>query len=121
MKEENFDETVFDPDDVKGIDIKLNPDFFIHVALTNAIKVMNKDNLKEAIIQYRMLVDTAEAIAKGRGYIDQNYYNELDKYKKEINKDQASSSQTGLIAIKKFELITQAFSQRQTSTDKLMA
>lgn len=115
-----FEKEVFDPDDIKGLDIKLNPDFFIHIALTTAIKALNKENLKESMIQYRMLVETAEAIAKGRGYIDEKYNEELDKFKKTLG-DSTDLIAMGKLSIKKFELITRAFSDRQQRTDKLIA
>lgn len=78
-REENKElETV----DLLNTDIKINPDFYIHLCLTKSIQVLSNENLEAGFNQFITLVNTLECFAKSAGLLDDDYITALEEFKK---------------------------------------
>lgn len=89
----NYDLTTFDEnEDFLNTEIKINPEFYIHMAILRSQKALLSPNLTEGLIQYRLLIEQIEVIAKSCGLISEDVYNselklfvEREEYKNENN------------------------------------
>lgn len=61
---QDMDQQTYDTDEVMDTDIKINPSFYIHLALIKAQDALIKDDMNEGLVQYRMIVEHLEVLCK---------------------------------------------------------
>lgn len=79
---EDIDDKVVDVDEVSDVDIKINPDFYVHLAVSNAIKALNSDDLEKGFLKFRVLIETAESVCRGNKRLNADYDDEVENFKK---------------------------------------
>lgn len=102
-----YDTKIIDVDEIEGTDIKINPDYFIHSALLKAQNCLTKDNLKDGFIQYRVIVEHIEILAKARKRLPTNYEEKIKEFKetKDYNDTKEELSKSIKLANYKLDLI----------------
>lgn len=111
MDTTQLEKDIFDPDDDKDTDIKINPNYYIHTTILNSEKTMLlslfKTNIGEGILGYKIFIERLEVICKAAKYINEDYHNEVKEYlnSEEILKENNPHVKTGKIANKKLELL----------------
>jgi hypothetical protein len=121
--EEKFEGETFDEGDIlEGQDLKINPDFFIHMAVLKSQQALLKDNLKEGLMQYRLLVEQVEIVCRSAGIVDDKSYEEsLKRFKdKEDYKDERDALvQHALLAGEKLRLLLEFVFGNRVSTNPM--
>lgn len=113
--EDYYDSVTDDNIDITNTEIKVNPNFYIHIALVNAQKALLKDDIKIGFLQYRVIVEYVENIANAANLLDNDYKEELKKFKEKEEYKQ-SAEQGVMLAHKKLNLITKAVFSNTVST-----
>lgn len=81
MEEHNkYDDDIIDVDELEGTDIKINPDYYIHNALLKAQKSLTNENVKEGVLQFKILVEHIEVLCKAANMVTDSYHEEVKKY-----------------------------------------
>lgn len=122
-KIKNYDDEISDIDEIDGVDIKINPDFYIHKALLKAQDALAKDSLQEGFLQYRQFIEYIEVLCKAADIAGEEYTKALDEYKKtkeytDIKNDTVKSMK---LANKKLYLMMRDVFSAKTATFKLKA
>lgn len=60
----DFDDVTMEHGDLEDVDIKVNPDFYVHKALVKLQDALLNENLKEGLIRFRLITDHIEVLAK---------------------------------------------------------
>lgn len=109
-----------DIDILDARDLKVEPDFFIFLSITNAIKALKGDNLKESLVKYRMLIEIAESNARGAKRLLPEYDEKVTEFKKsDTYKNATEDGRSTLLANKKNELIIESLGSHKLRTDSL--
>ena len=62
---DRYEQEVEDIDEIEGTDVKINPEYYIHNALTKAQEALSSnDNIKERYSKYRILVEHIESLCE---------------------------------------------------------
>lgn len=105
----DYDAVTFDEnDDVLNTDIKINPDFYIHMAILRSQKALLAPNVSEGLLQYRLLIEQIEVICKSAGLVDEvEYTNEVKVFseKEELQKENNPLIKSARIAGEKLRLL----------------
>lgn len=91
-----YDDKILDPEDITGIDVKINPDFYIHIGLVKAQQCLTSPNMIEGFLQYRVIVEHIEVLAKASNLLENDYDDKLADFKKsedyvKVNEDYAKN------------------------------
>lgn len=78
-KFKKYDEEIDDVDEIKGTDIKINPDYYIHNAILKAQTALTKDEVKDGFLQYSMLIEHIEDLCRAAGMLPDDYDEEIKK------------------------------------------
>lgn len=73
-----------DIDSLGGMDIKINPDYYIHSALLRAQKCLLKDNLKDGFLAYVVYIEHIETLADAANMLEDDYRVKLDEFRKKL-------------------------------------
>lgn len=109
-------------EDIFDTEIKINPSFYVHLALIKAQEALVKDDVRAGFAQYRSIVEHLEVIARAAKMIRTDYDEEInnfltqDKNYLDTPDDYAKSMK---LANKKLALITKAFFESRTSKVQL--
>lgn len=96
MTDKNYDMDVLDFDDKFDPNIKITPNYYIHMALLMAQKTLMisvmKTDIREGLTAYSILIEHIEMICKAAEYIDNTYDNKIKEYRdgeecKDINNE----------------------------------
>lgn len=121
--EDGVGKDVFDEGDIlEGQDLKLNPEFFIHMAVLKSQQALLKDNLKEGLMQYRLLVEQVEIVCRSAGIVDDKGYEEnLKKFKEreDYRGERDALVQHALLAGEKLRLLLEFVFSSRVSTSPL--
>lgn len=105
---QKFDDDIMDVTDLKNIsDVKINPDFYMHLALIGMHRSLQRENVKEAIVSYRQNVEFLESLARAFKRIPDNYIELIEEFKKneEYEKEDEPSIKSYKLARRKMEII----------------
>lgn len=119
---EDYDSSVLDIDEVKGTDIKINPDYYIHNALIKAQQALTKDNMKEGFIQYRVFIEHIETLCRASKMLPGDFDERIKSFlsSKEYKDVQINELTKGVrLADFKLGLMMEAVFKRKTLTDPL--
>lgn len=120
--QEKYENSIADFDELKGTDIKLNPDYYLHLALQEINHTFSKDlELKDSLEKYIHVVEHIEILAKSAKLINDNYKIELEEFKKSEEYKNKSSEiiKRAALARRKLELILQNVFSKKTITSAL--
>lgn len=112
---EDFQRIDNDVDDEIDFDtnVKINPTFYIHMAIIKAQNILANPGVVENINSYYIMVEHLEGLAMSANMLPTHYADEINKKIDELKKDELSKGNTkilmGRIANAKFKLITQEF------------
>ena len=68
----DYDREINDTDEITGTDIKINPDYYIHLSLVKLTKTFDKNTeFNESIEMYRHIVEHIEILAYAANIIDE--------------------------------------------------
>lgn len=110
----DYDNKIVDSEEVDGTDVKINPDVYIHFSLLRAQNCLTNPNTKDGFIQFVVMVEHIEILAKSSGRLPENYAEEIKKYQDEIKtQDLPEYIKLTRLSHKKLELIlTRIFDQK---------
>lgn len=94
---DSIEDSIVDVDEITTTEIKINPDFYIHMALLKAQKALTKDNMKEGLIQFRFLIEHIETLCQAANKIPSNYIELIANFKnsEEYNKNAGELGEIG--------------------------
>ena len=118
---QNYENKIVDIDEIEGVDIKINPDFYIHKALLKAQDALAKDNLKDGFLQYRQFIEYIEVLCKAAEIIKEDYDKNIKEFidseeHKNITNETVRSTK---LANKKLGLLMKEVFSSKTITSKL--
>lgn len=116
-----YEDSVIDVDEVEGVDIKVNPAYYLHLGLIRAQGCLMKEDMKQGFLQYVVLVENCEVLAKAMNLLDEkNYTDPLKEFKDSDEfKDEEGFNRNVKLANKKYGLISAQFFASQVSTKPL--
>lgn len=100
---QKYKDQILDVDEDINMDIKINPDYYIHFALMACQEALKNPDLNLMAIMYRHNVEHLENLIRASGMIP-NDYNDLVKVELEAKEGEISKSMK--IASKKFQVLT---------------
>lgn len=113
-----FDDDVFDLDEVKGTDLKVQPSFYLHIALLRAQGCLIKDDMNQGFLQFVVLVDHCESLARAMGLLGGDYDEKIKSL--DISEDDFTPKGVRIrFAQKRLEFIAQEFFSNKISTKPL--
>jgi len=116
----DFDKEVIDGDDTINTDIKINPDYYIHHAITGAQEMLKKDDMKQGFIQYWSMIEHIEILASSASMLPDDYEKKISEFSnKEENKTGDVLIGKVKIANFKLQLILSEIFKKKTITSPL--
>ena len=115
---DEFEKDIYDPSNIDFTELKLNPDFYIHITLIKATSALTNPDVKAGFLQYVVLIENMESVAKSCNRLPDNYENIIKEFEKTITEKDELSKRT-MIAKKKLELILTEIFKHKTSTNPI--
>lgn len=121
MESETIDEykdQMVDEDALVGTDIKINPDFYIHLALISCQKALGGDDPEKNMLKYWQSVAQLEALMRAAKRLPEDYDNLITDFKnKEEYKTSSENRKQFMLNQKKYEVCVQmAFENKNIDT-----
>lgn len=119
MKPDDYEEKIIDIDEVIGTDIKINPDYYIHNAIIKAQQALINPEVKIGFMQFRILVENVEILAKAANMLPEDYEKEIEAFKatKEYKEETDTTIKSVRLANKKLQyILTEVFSAKVSTT-----
>lgn len=118
----DVDDKVPDVGELGDVDVKINPEFYVHLCLVNAIKALNAEDIDSGFLKYNLFIETAEGICKGNNMLCDDYDERVGAFKGSGEYGGADSEvQSVKLANFKIRLIIESIGSLQPLTDKLSA
>ena len=116
-----YEDKIKDVDELSGTDIKINPDYYIHLALTEINKTFKTEmGFKESIERYIHIVEHLELLCESAGLITSDYEENLKEFKaKDSYKAMPLDKQNIKLAMKKLRLILNNVFKHKPLTDSV--
>jgi DNA polymerase elongation subunit (family B) len=123
--EDNIRDNVMDHEDFMNIDIKINPDFYIHNAIIKAQNCLMENNIKEGFLKFRVFIEQIEVLCRSAKILDDDYDQEIIKYVKEEEEKEKNSNkvvdpvifQSKLANYKLGRLMARVFDRKSINTE----
>lgn len=121
---DEFDAKIMNVDEVGATDIKLNPDYYLHLSLSALSKVFMSDiSAGEMFQKYRHIVEHLEILSKASNQLDAEQFDkDIEKFKKE-NKEykdaEKGTSKSMILAREKLRLMMTRVFSNKTATDPI--
>lgn len=119
----NFESNILDfNDDMSNLDIKIKPNYYIHMALIMAQRTLMisvlKSNVSEGITAYRILIEQIEMLCRAADYISEDYDEEIKKLENdaEIKKLNETSRFAKISNKKLYLLMKEVFGRSPSET-----
>lgn len=82
---EDFEKSILDfNDDINNLDVKIKPNYYIHMALLMAQRTLMisvlKSDIREGITAYSVLIEHIEMLCRASKYISESYDEDIKKY-----------------------------------------
>jgi len=117
-----IERNIFDYSDESNIDIKIKPNFYLHMAILSAQKTLlfsvAKTSIADGLLGYNVFIEHIEVICKAAKFLDDNYNDELEKFKQtdEYINTERKDVQMVKLANKKLELLLSKIFQHSPVT-----
>lgn len=116
----DYDKEIIDIDEVEGVDIKINPDYYIHKALLKAQDALTKDNIKEGFLLYRQFIEHIEILCDAANMLSNEYNEEITKFKNNEDYKKAPEDVKSMkLANEKLKLLMKEVFTHKASTTPL--
>ena len=106
LPSENYEDSVKDNVDYNLKDTTINPEYYLNTAILKALDCLTKDDFKNGIFQYRILVEFIEGLCRSTKKLTDKYDEDIKKFTD--SKDYKGTSEQlkhARLANKKLELI----------------
>jgi len=123
-KIENYEDYVQDVDEVQGTDIKINPDYYIHLSLVKLSKSFDGEfNTRESFLKYRHIVEHIEVLCDAAGFLIDEYKSKIKEYKltSDYKDEPEAYIKNANLAREKLRLMMSHIFSSKISTDPLKA
>lgn len=119
----DYEEDTFSVDEMDNVNIKINPEYYIHHSLIKAQEALIKENLQEGMIQYRFIVEHIQTLCESANLITEDYFNQIEEFKKteEYTKELKTEVRSTLLANKKLKLLMEHVFSRKLVISPLKA
>lgn len=124
--ETDFEKNILDfNDDITNLDIKIKPNYYIHMALIMAQRTLMisvlKTNIGEGVTAYSVLIEHIEMICKAAEYLSDDYETKLRDFKnsEEVNKLTSETIKLAKISNMKLQLLMKEVFGRSPSETPL--
>jgi len=109
----DIEKDVVSDENIENVDIRINPDFYIHNAIVKAQGCLIKEDMRSGMVQFRILIEHIESLCKAAGKVAQDYEKKIAEFEASTANEKDSLIRQTLIANKKLELLMQeAFSSK---------
>ena len=101
--------------DILDTDIKINPDYYVHLILVYATKALGDSNLNEGLHKFITLINSLETYANASKLLDDDYTEDIKKFK--ADKDiKIFENRVQLAHLKQELILTRLFESKTIST-----
>lgn len=117
-----MDNDDFNAEDFTNLDIKINPEYYIHNALTKAQKSLSDDDVKQGHWKYIMFINQIEILCRAAKMLPEEYENNVKIKIDAINSDKNDEPdfvKQVKIANVKLEILMSEIFNAKTITDPL--
>jgi hypothetical protein len=76
----NIDKKILDVDEVSGTDVKINPDFYLHITLIKINNSFDLENMEECFYKYRHIVEHLEIICDSANILPDGYEQSVKEF-----------------------------------------
>jgi hypothetical protein len=112
----DYENETLETDEITNTDVKINPDFYIHLSLIKSLDALTKENVKEGHLQFIAVVNYMERICRAAGNIPDTYDKDIEIFISSLT-EKEDFIRLVKIAEKKQELLTlETFSNRTLTT-----
>lgn len=111
-----LDNQIVDTEEYLGLDVQINPNYYVHKALEAAQAALAKDDIRSGFLQYRIIINHLETVARASNMLPKDYDEQLNKY---IAEDKTADKEVKDInlARKKLEIILKHIFSNRLSKD----
>lgn len=127
MDNNNYDQynsNIINVDEINGSDIKINPDFYIHLGLVKLSNTFDGEMIaRDSFMKYRHIVEHLEVLADAAGLITEEYNKEIDDFKKteEFKENNDQVVRMAVLSRQKLRLMMKKVFNQRSITDSLKA
>jgi len=113
-------------DDIGDLDIKIHPQYYIHINLLNISRCFSEGSVDQNILKYTIYINTIENICKSSRLLDRDYEKELKDLGSigDNTKDQLNyfTKKLGLLMNRIFEsrMITEPMTTKETNQEVVL-
>jgi hypothetical protein len=112
-----FEKDILDFTDESNLDIKLKPNFYIHMAILMAQKTLTlsvvKTSITEGLLAYCIFIEHIEMLCSAADYLSPEYKNDIENFKKSAEYTTTEfKAQSAKLANKKLELLMKEIFKR---------
>jgi hypothetical protein len=80
----DYENSVGDSDNIENTDIKINPDYYIHLGIVKALNALSNPDTKSGFLQYFVIVENIEIMADACGMLDDDFKNIIEDFRKNL-------------------------------------
>jgi hypothetical protein len=99
-----YDNQVKDIEEIEGTDIKINPDYYIHLALIKAQDCLVKDDVNGGFLQYVSVINYIENLCKAANMLPDNYAETITEYKQKDEYRNIKNDLTKMVRLADYKL-----------------
>ena len=117
---DEIEDNVFDVDETINTDIKINPDYYMHLALVKAQEALANPNKDVGFPQYRQFIEHIQVIAESSGLLGEDYETTIKEYMKTDEYTKVPDNIASVrLADKKLKIILTKLFSKKVKTDPL--
>jgi hypothetical protein len=106
---------MLESEDILDTDIKINPDFYVHMTLIYGDRALGNPDINSGLISFVALINNLETYAKAAKMLDDDYHEEIEKFKTERD-IKVFENRVQLAHLKKELILTRLFEQKTIIT-----
>jgi hypothetical protein len=99
-----YDNQVKDIEEIENTDIKINPDYYIHLALIKAQDCLVKDDVNGGFLQYVSVINYIENLCKAANMLPDNYAETITEYKQKDEYRNIKNDLTKMVRLADYKL-----------------
>lgn len=88
-----FEDFNLNPDEIGDVDIKINPDFYIHQAIIKAQNSLLQPDLKNGFLLFSLFIEHIETIAEASGRLMPEYEDNIKEWKAKVDYDKKKAEE----------------------------
>jgi len=81
INKDDYEKNTYDIDELEGSDVKVDPNYYLHIALIKLNNTFDSDiPLKESFQKYRHIVEHIEILAESANLLNEDYTKSLNDF-----------------------------------------